>query len=105
MRWRRRWRALSAPIRATRTRVARMIRRRLTVVGARVFAKRQASTGAGRRSSGGSAFYLHCEDAGDGFADFGAVGAVQREGELGFHQAVGDAGVVALAVGDDGPVL
>ena len=46
--------------------------------------------------------HLHRQDAGDGFADFRAVNAVERQGKLRFHQAIGDAGVVALALGDDG---
>src|SRR4051794_12580162 len=48
---------------------------------------------------------LHREDPGDRLADLGPVDAVERQGELGFHQAVGDAGVVALALDDDAPVL
>lgn len=49
--------------------------------------------------------HLRREDAGDGFADFGAVDAVEGQRELCFHQAVRNAGVEALAVGLDEPVL
>ena len=48
---------------------------------------------------------LHRENSGDGFADFGAMNAVERQRQLRLHQAVGNPGVVALALGDDAPVF
>jgi hypothetical protein len=48
---------------------------------------------------------LHRENPCDGFADFGAVNAAERERQLCLHQAVGNSGIVSLALGYNAPVF